>query len=352
MALSGEERAFCVLEFHASRSPTDVQRKFRTKYHKDPPSRKAIYAWYDRFVSTGCLCPKKRSGRPAVNEETVNRVRETFVRSPRKSIRRASQELTLPCTTVWRTLRKRLSMKPYKLQLVQQLKPNDKERRFEFCVNVQRWMEEDDDIVNRIIFSDEATFHTNGKVNRHNCRVWGTQNPLQFIEYERDSPKVNVFCAISSRKLYGPFFFTEKTVTGCTYLDMIEQWLFPQLQEDSNNFLFQQDGAPPHYHTDVRAFLNDKLPQRWLGRAGNDDNCYAHWPPRSPDLTPCDFFLWGYIKDNVYVPPLPQTLEELKHRIEEVAATVSADMLKRVWQEFDYRVDICRVTRGSHIESL
>ena len=52
------------------------------------------------------------------------------------------------------------------------------------------------------------------------------------------------------------------------------------------------------------------------------------------------------------MPPLPQNLEELKRRIEEVATTVSEDMLQRVWQEFDYRVDICRVTRGSHIEGL
>jgi hypothetical protein len=105
-------------------------------------------------------------------------------------------------------------MKPYKLQLLQQLKPNDKQRRYEFCVKVQQWIEEDDeDFVNRIVFSDEVTFHTIGKVNRHNCRVWGTQNPRDFMEYERDSPKVNVFCPLSSRKLYGPFFFAEMTVT-------------------------------------------------------------------------------------------------------------------------------------------
>ena len=56
--------------------------------------------------------------------------------------------------------------------------------------------------------------------------------------------------------------------------------------------------------------------------------------------------------DRVFVPPLPRDLEELKTRIREAAATVTEDMLKRVWEEFDYRLDICRVTRGSHIESL
>ncbi|PSN36864.1 hypothetical protein C0J52_16780 [Blattella germanica] len=67
------QRAFCVLEFDKSKSATDVQRKFRTKFNKEAPSRKSIYAWHDKFVTTGCLCPKKRSGRPTVSEETINR---------------------------------------------------------------------------------------------------------------------------------------------------------------------------------------------------------------------------------------------------------------------------------------
>ena len=72
----------------------------------------------------------------------------------------------------------------------------------------------------------------------------------------------------------------------------------------------------------------------------------------SPDLTPCDFFLWGYIKDRVFVPPLPVSLNELKQSIRTAVASVDEDMLRSVWTELDYRIDICRVTKGSHIEHL
>jgi hypothetical protein len=75
------------------------------------------------------------------------------------------------------------------------------------------------------VFSDEATFHLSGKVNRHNLRIWGMENPHATIEHELDSPKVNVFCAISRTKVYGPFFFMEKTVSGHSYLDMLQIWL-------------------------------------------------------------------------------------------------------------------------------
>jgi hypothetical protein len=83
-------------------------------------------------------------------------------------------------------------MKPYKLQLVQALKPEDLAARYEFCREILASIE--NDLPARFIFSDEATFHINCKVNRHNVRVWGTESPHVTLEHERDSPKVNVLC--------------------------------------------------------------------------------------------------------------------------------------------------------------
>ena len=54
-----------------------------------------------------------------------------------------------------------------------------------------------------------------------------------------------------------------------------------------------QDGALTHWSTDVRKWLNENLPGRWIGRAGI--------PPRSLDITSMDYFLWEYIKRKVNV---------------------------------------------------
>jgi hypothetical protein len=83
---------------------------------------------------------------------------------------------------------------------------------------------EKDGFVERLIFCDEATFHISGKVNRHNIRIWGTEQPHAQIEYLHDSPKVNVFCAVSREKLHGPFFFTE---AGGSFLDMFKTDCYP-----------------------------------------------------------------------------------------------------------------------------
>ena len=64
----------------------------------------------------------------------------------------------------------------------------------------------------------------------------------------RDSPKLNVSCAVRSVKVYGPFFLAEPTLAGISYLEMLENYsyLMPQLQQDTDkNFIFQQGGATP-----------------------------------------------------------------------------------------------------------
>jgi len=133
---------------------------------------------------------------------------------------------------------------------------------------------------------------------------------------------------------------------------MLQLWLMPQLQEDSEDFIFQQDGAPPHFHFDVCAHLSANLPGRWIARASHHDSPLLPWPPRLPDLTPCDFFLWGDIKDCVYVPLMPCNLPQLRQRIMEAVAAIDCQMLQHVWQELDYRIDVCHVTKGGHIEHL
>ena len=84
----------------------------------------------------------------------------------------------------------------------------------------------------------------------------------------------------------------------------------------------------------------------------NDCRGFNNLPPRSPDATPCDFFLWGYVKDQVYVPPLPAYIPGLTVRIRTATETITADMLLTVWNKLDYRVDVSRITKGANTEHL
>jgi len=76
----------------------------------------------------------------------------------------------------------------------------------------------------------------------------------------------------------------------------------------------------------------------------NDCRGFNNLPPHSPDTTSCDFFLWGYVKDRVYVPPLPANIPVPKIPISTAIETITADMLQTVWNKLDCRVDVCRIT--------
>ncbi|KFM70901.1 hypothetical protein X975_12371, partial [Stegodyphus mimosarum] len=145
-------------------------------------------------------------------------------------------------------------------------------------------------------------------------------------------------------RVIGPFFFAEKTVSSVVYLDVLENFVFPQLEGLKPHVFFQQDGAPPHWGTIVRSSLNDQFTGRWIGRRG-----LIPWPPRSPDITPLDVFLWGFVKDNVYRRRGSNT-DDLKARITTAIASVDADMLIGTWCEIEYRLDILRATKGAHVE--
>ncbi|GBN11814.1 hypothetical protein AVEN_177443-1 [Araneus ventricosus] len=105
-----------------------------------------------------------------------------------------------------------------------------------------------------------------------------------------------------------------------------------------------KDGAPLHYGNIVREFLDTTFPQRWIGRGA-----VMAWPPRSPDITPLDFYLWGYVKQHVYSERI-NGINHLKQRITDIIHSVTPIVLTRVWEELDYRLDMCRATNGAHIE--
>ena len=161
---TAQERSWCVLEYHSKQSVIQVQRVFRRRFQHQAPSHVSILKWYRDFVDRGCICDKRKghSGRPSVSAEIVERVRETFVRSPKKSVRRASQQLNIPKSTISKVLRTRLKFHPYKLQLVQKLAPDDPAKRLDFSEHFMELMEDDENLSRKIIFSDEATFHVVG----------------------------------------------------------------------------------------------------------------------------------------------------------------------------------------------
>ena len=105
---------------------------------------------------------------------------------------------------------------------------------------------------------------------------------------------------------------------------MVQQYAIDELpQQIRLAGYFQQDGAPPHFALTVRAYLDRTFPGRWIGRSGP-----LPWPPHSPDLTPCDFWLWGMVKERTYSRKI-RDINDLKDRIRTVVSSIPREMCVR-----------------------
>ncbi|PNF43421.1 hypothetical protein B7P43_G13453, partial [Cryptotermes secundus] len=100
----------------------------------------------------------------------------------------------------------------------------------------------------------------------------------------------------------------------------------------------------PHFCQHCRNHQHREKAGRWIGRSGP-----TAWPPRSPDLNPVDFFLWGYVKNIVYQVKINK-LQHMKARIRDAVATVTTNTLQAKWNEVKYGRDICSATKGAHTE--
>ena len=176
---------------------------------------------------------------------------------------------------------------PYKIQRHQELLETDFNRRVQFCMWVLDKVAEDDNFFDRVLFSDECTFHNNGSFNRHNFHYYSDSNPYQIRTINNQHRwSVNVWGGIMGSYVIGPYFF-EENLNVTTFTDFLANE-FPILLENiplelRRTMWLQMDGAPPHFDRRVRQFLNDNFHNRWIGRGGP-----IEWPPRSPDLTAPD----------------------------------------------------------------
>ena len=123
---------------------------------------------------------------------------------------------------------------------------------------------------------------------------------------------------------------------------MLQEFVMPRLQEKFGDaeFYFQQDGAPPHFHRDVRTYLNENMQNRWIGRNGT-----VEYPPRSPDLTPWISFCGGYSRK-------PETIAEMRVATGEECSQIPEEMLVDISGSILSRYEKCIEQNGSQFEHL
>lgn len=240
---------------------------------------------------------RKRSARTARNIMDV--LREIL--DTGKSLREVSRTLNLSYHCVHNIVRHDLLLKPYVLQVVPRLSDNHKLRRVSASAPLLELFRSGEVDPCFFFSTDEASVYLHGHVQVRNAVVWGIERPpSHFAEHNHQSKKVTVFAAVSSAHLFGPYFLPDGVnVNAESYrglvLQLAEDMRAKFGDQQFGQVWFQQDGATAHTALQTRAFLQQQFGERLVS-----PHCTVDWPSCSPDLSMCDFFLWGAVKNLVY----------------------------------------------------
>lgn len=328
-------------------SATRAANLYAERYpNRRPPCNKTIQNCFQSLRERGSF-HKSTSERAVPRRDGAEAVLRAVEQDERISIRRIAAVTGQSRTSVHTTLHEN-GLYPYHLQSVHNLHPNDYVPRQIFS----RWILENEELISVTLFSDEATFTRNGITNLHNEHVWDIENPHAISENNfQHRFSVNVWGGIIDNVLLGPHIF-DGNLNSLMYRDFLRDQL-PLLLENvplnvRRQMWLQQDGAPAHHGRIVADLLSTMFPNRWIGRNGP-----VHWPARSPDFNPMDYYFWGHVKTIVYGQGKPNTREELLVRIEQAFNDIRGRLGNVDWQRaLIRRAELCLDVHGAHVEQL
>ena len=348
-----QQEGWIILKFGATGKIQTVRRLYRKHYNLSPrsiPSFNSFKRVIQRFQNVHSdtpTSPKKR-GRPPISAELVGKVRDFLKPYQDKKIQISTSEiakaLQLSKTTVWRILRKKLGWFPYKSRTVVPLSDAHKADRAAFC---QWLLQQPPEFEERVIWSDEKWFVLRQKPNKQNERYWAPSNPDVEVECnEQGGLKVMCWAAVIDGRVLLHWFDSNTSVNGKTYLNMLENvmWTAVRHQATRRGYWFQQDGASVHTTVATRNWLSERFPNRVISRLTD-----RHWPARSPDLSPLDYWFWSVALAELSKNKIT-SLQELKQTVQDFADSLDAEDAKRAVRHLRDRAKVCVERRGGHVE--
>jgi hypothetical protein len=288
---------YCQQNFNGRAAQREYCRRFPNRLQ---PGKRLFQNLFRNLGESGSFRPKRDNlGRPKmITPDQEDEILIRIADDPQTSSRRLAAATGINKTSILKTLHEE-KYHPYHFTPVQNLLPVDLPSRYQFASDIRNKQNTDYTFVNRILFTDEATFTRRGIFNLRNKHCWEVQNPHVTRErHFQHEFKINVWCGIIGNHFLGPYELPGN-LNGTSYLNFLENSFVDLLDalplNLRQNMWFMQDGAPPHFTHQVRTYLNQHFPERWIGRGS-----IFPWPPRSPDFNPLDFGVWGTMKEIVY----------------------------------------------------
>jgi transposase len=349
MAECTEQRACIKFCFKLGKSAAECYENLKVAFGDQAMSRTQVFEWFRKFKNgRQSIESDARTGRPATsnNDIITNKVRDLIKQDRRLTVREIAEEVGISCGSCHSILTKNLNMKRLCAKFVPRLLTDEQrdQRRF-IASDLFERATEDAGFMSNIVTCDETWVYGYDPETKQQSSEWrGPTSPRpKKARQQRSNVKVMLIVFFDIRGIvYYEYAPPGQTINKTYYVDVLKRFRNAMRRKRpalwrSGNWLLHQDNAPAHTSQLVQCFLAKhgiaQVPQ----------------PPYSPDLAPCDFFLFPQLKVALKGKRF-EDVPAIQENATEHLLGVTLDAFELCYQQWQERWAKCVASEGAYFE--
>lgn len=313
-------------------------------------SRARVFEWHRRFsMGRESVEDDDRSGRPrkSITDDSIRKVRDVVRGDRRLGVRAIAEIVDLDRESVRRILTEELNMHKVCAKMVPKLLTTEQmQRRQELCIDLLQRIENEPELMESVVTCDETWIFTYDPETKRQSMQWKSPSSPRPTKAKKARSKFKAMMIVFF-DIRG-IIMTEWVPSGQTVNQHYYVEVLAKLRERirrkrpllwKNGWILHQDNAPAHNALSVKQFLaNKNIP-------------VLDHPPYSPDLAPCDFFLFPKVKSQLKGTHF-LSVAEVQEKTTEILRSISEDDLKLCFETWQRRMRMCVNSQGNYFEGI
>lgn len=347
--MSNEQRTNIKFLAKLGRTPTETFEMLKAAYGDQTLSRARVFEWHKRFSSgREDVDDDPRPGRPSTsrNSDNVEKVKELVQSDRRLTIRMIADQLTLDKETVRLILVNDLGMRKICAKMVPRLLTDDqKTRRMTVCQDVLEQLAVNGKLLESVITGDESWVFQYDPETKRQSLQWKTPGSPRPTKARMSKSKVKTMLIVffDHRGIVHHEFVPEGATVNQHFYKEVLQRLISRVRRvrhdlwETKSWMLHHDNAPAHSAISVKQFLAEK------------QVAMLEHPPYSPDLAPCDFWLFPKLK-NIVKGTRFESVDDIKARVTAVLRSLKTEEFHDCFNKWEKRMNTCVNFHGDYFE--